>query len=285
MRLVFRYLFIFLSIGAFAAEVVQIGNSNSVAAVSHDPFRRWEMGDSVCVYQGGRELSCGNIVKVTDSAGILRLQSPNSMVKKGLIVRLSKSAVAKPLPAETSFNTFEKRPNPNTPYTPQRKPSALLLQSVPKEKEASNLYHNLSGGFSVGNGFYFPLIHFQRAVNPQIALGIMPSYFSVATGSGTLSALALTATANYYGHDFFRGLWLQGGLGASFLSTTNAGVEQQATSFMTILTVGWRGYWDLGLNIGVCGGIQYLNDPNFNNVRLSGSGLQPLALIDVGINF
>lgn len=249
--------------GAFGSEVLRVGASQTIIAISHEKFRKWVMNDPVCIFLDEREIACGTVVKVTDAAGLVKLGTPSDLIARGQVARLS---------AKDTYN-------------PQRKPSAILMQSVPKDKESSAFYHNLSGGFSVGNGFYFPLLHFQRMISPQIALGIMPSYFSVSTGSGTLSAFATAVTANYYGHDFFRGLWIQSGLGVSFLSTSAAAGEQQATSFLTLLTVGWRGYWDLGFNIGVCAGIQYLNDPNFNTVRLSGAGLQPLALIDVGFNF
>ena len=278
------FFFIFLTGYSYSAEVMRVGASLTIVAVSHDYFRKWAIGDPLCIFTGNTELACGTVVKVSSTAGIVKLDAPNNSVARGQLVRLTKRENTNPL-----MNILSKSP-PGVPPAvaakpPERKPSAVLLQSVPKDGNASTYYHNFSGGVSVGNGFYFPLLHFQRALVPQFALGIMPTYFSVSTEAGSISALSAIGTANFYGNDFFRGLWVQLGGGAAFLSTSGISGDQQSTSLVSLLTVGWRGYWDLGLNIGVCGGFQYLHDPNFTSVRISGSGLQPLALVDVGINF
>lgn len=263
--------FIFLAISSFGAEVLRVGASQTIIAISQDPSRAWRLNDSVCVLDETHEVVCGTIVKSSPQMAVVKLAHASDMVARGQKVKLSVLAA--------------------TAVAPVRKPAATqLMQSVERDKESKTYYHNLSGGFSVGSGFYFPLLHFQRLVTPSIAIGIMPSYYSVSTGAGSLSAMAGTLTFNYYGHEFFRGLWLQTGVGLSFFSSTNTtsssgSLEQQSTSMSSLLTVGWRGYWDLGFNIGVCGGFQYLKDPGFSGVQLSGAGVQPMVLVDVGFNF
>lgn len=250
---------------AFGAEVLRVGSSQTIIAISQDNIRPWKVNDPICVMQEQQEIVCGNVMKISSQMAIVKLAQASDMVARGQKVRLGISS---------------------QPVAQNRKPAATqLLQSVERDKETRTLYHNLSGGFSVGNGFYFPLLHFQRLFTPSLAFGIMPSYFSVSTGSGSLSALGGMATLNYYGHEFFRGLWIQTGLGLSFFSANTGTIEQQATVFNSLLTGGWRGYWDLGFNIGVCGGFQYLKDPNFGGIKLSGAGVQPLVMVDVGFNF
>lgn len=258
---------IFLSTAVWGAEVLRVGASQTVIAVSHEPNRQWKLSESLCVLNEGEEVVCGKVLKTTPQMAVVKLFQPSDMVARGQTVKSGPTAKA----ASAIL----------------RKPAAapLIQSSVDREKESQTSYHNFSGGFSVGNGFYFPLLHFQRLVSSAIAVGVMPSYFNVSTGAGSLSALGAMATFNYYGHEFFRGLWLQVGMGLSFFSSSGSGVEQQSTSMASLGTLGWRGYWDLGFNIGIGGGFYYFKDPNFSSYRISGAGFQPLALVDVGFNF
>lgn len=263
-RLIFILLF---STTAFSAEVLRVGSSQTLVSISHDLTRKWKENDAVCIYQDGKELVCGVVLKSSEQLAIVKLNQSSNLVARGDSVRWAPASEVRRKEA------------------PTRKPAAQLLQSVETDSSSRVYYHNLSGGFSVGSGFYFPMIHFQRMVHPQFAIGVMPSYVSVSTGNGSLSAFGALVTGNYYSQEYFRGLWVQIGGGLDFFSVTTGTVEQQATSFVGLATIGWRGYWDLGFNIGVAGGLQYLKDPGFSSITLSGSNVQPLVLLDIGFNF
>lgn len=250
---------------SFAAEVLRVGSSQRVVAVSHDT-RRWAMGDRACFYQNNEEIVCGRVALSTASHAVVKLEEPNALIARGDKARL------------ISLQTETRR------VESSRKPAALI-ESNEKLETPPTYLHNFSGGVTVGSGFYFPLLHFQRMVTEHIAIGLMPLYSRVSADTGSISALGGYATINYYGNEFFHGLWFQGGAGVYLLSHESATKDEQATCPAFIATAGWRGYWDLGFNVGLAGGFQYLRDPNFTSVKLSGSNLSPMLLVDIGFNF
>jgi hypothetical protein len=166
-----------------------------------------------------------------------------------------------------------------------RRPTALLSVTE-KTDEAKVFDFDVTAGVSFSYSFFYPMIHFQFALSPTITIGLEPLYFRASASSASLSAFGGLATVNYYGNEYFRGLWISGGAGI-FLFSANDGVDpsQSATSPVVMVTGGWRGYWDLGLNIGVGAGVQYVSTPSFNNVDVKSAGFQPLLVVDVGFNF
>ena len=275
MRLVL--LAILFTVPTIGAEVYQVGTSGTMISITHEVGKKWKENDGVCVIQGWREIVCGVVIKVTDKLAIVKLKNQNNEISRGDKVRFEPTA---------AVNTRAVAPvAAATPAQPDRKPAAKLLQSVTKDDVLKQETYCLSGGFSVGNGFYFPLIHFERMVAPKISVGVMPVYFNVSGEGGSLSSFGGLLTGNYYSLDSFHGLWVSAGGGVHFLSSTVGAIEQQSTSPVFIGTVGWRGSWDLGLNVGVAAGLQYLKDPGFTNMKLSGAGIQPLVLLDLGFAF
>lgn len=251
---------LFFCAGLFAAEVIRVGTDPHLIAASQDVTRQWQVKDRVCVVQNGKEIDCGTVVKAKEKFFIVKLKDGNSSIGRGdkVIpdVRSQKAAAL---------------------IQPEVMASTVLTDSLP--------FHLLSLSGSLGLGFFYPSIHFQRIVDPQIAIGVMPSYLSIKTSQKTLSSVSLLITGNYYPDEFFKGVWVQAGAGVAFMSTKNGTLEQQSASLEVLATLGYRLKTEMGLILGVAGGIQYLHDPNFSGLTLNGVGFKPLVILDAGVNF
>lgn len=310
---------------ASAAEVLKIGSSQQIIAISQDERAPWRTGDRVCVWETNQEIECGEVTKATAKAAIVKLDAPSDQIHRGARVRTegkrrdeatregralggkgegAPEAREKPAPERREDPRQRareaRRPEIEEPeelLSPppdvenekrgrgERRPAAKLLTSYDKVEGVSNPDWNLSLGISAGFSFFFPMIHFQRRVSPYLSFGLMPLYFSTSGGSSKIGAVGGMVTFNYYGNEYFRGFWGQLGVGAYRFNATTATTEQSATSLSLLGTVGWRGYWDLGLNVGVGAGVQYVANPGFSGVTLNSVDFQPVFVLDVGISF
>jgi hypothetical protein len=242
---------------SFGAEVIRVGRDQQSIAVTHSGNRQWKTDDRVCIYHGATRVVCGTILKTTPKGAIAKLETPSPDVLAGDEAR----------------------------FGGNRRPTALLTTHE-TGSEARVFRANISGGLSFSYNFFFPMLDAQFALGPSFAIGVMPLYFRASTADSQLGAFGGFVSLNYYGAEYFRGLWGMMGAGAFFFNVDNGfDPPQSATSPAFILTGGWRGYWDLGLNIGVAAGIQYVNKPTFTNVDIKSAGIQPLLIVDVGFNF
>jgi hypothetical protein len=244
----------------FAAEVIRVGSDPHFIAASQDLTRQWQVKDRVCVVQNGKEIDCGAVVKSKEKFFIIKLKEGNSLIGRGdkvVIDTRSQKAAALIQPEVTT--------------------STSLSDSMP--------FHMLSLSGSLGLGFFYPSIHFQRIIDPQVAMGLMPSYLNINTSAKSLSSISLLVTGNYYPDSFFKGIWIQAGAGVAFMSTKSGTMEQQSASFEALATLGYHFQTEMGLVLGIAGGLHYLHDPSFSGLTLNGVGFKPLAILDVGVNF
>lgn len=241
-----------------AAEVLRVGASQKIIAISHDSNRPFVENDSICIFQKGREVACGTVVKSSAKGAIVRLESKSGDLLRGDIVRLEASG---------------------------RKPAMQIFDSLEADENAKNYDFNLSGGISAGLNFFFPNLNLQKGVTPKFSLGLVPFYFNFTSNDTSVGAYGGYFTFNYYQSDYFRGLWVQLGPGLYFFNAKTGEVSESAKSFAAMATVGWRGYWDLGLNIGVGAGVQYVREPDIRSVEVRSSNFQPLVILDLGFNF
>lgn len=241
------------------AEVLKVGSSQKVIAIGHLGTRPWEVSDYICIYRGASEIGCGSVIKTTTESAIVRMEAQAAPVLIGDEVRAAASG---------------------------RKPATLLLNTASADQNAKVQNNNLTGGISAGASFFFPILHYQRALSPSVAVGLMPLYFQYSPQQDLeAGAFGFFLTGHYYFNQFFRGVWAQVGMGSLFYSTKNVEVRNKGTAFASLTTVGWRGYWDLGLNIGVAAGAQFVTDPEIPDVDIKYTGIQPIVLVDVGFNF
>ena len=244
----------------FAAEVIRVGSDSRLIGISHDLTRRWQKNDRVCVVQDGKEVVCGTVIKAKEKFCIVKLKEANNSIGRGDKV------------------VSDTRPQKSTALISSPISSPLSLVESPP-------FHLVSMGGTLGPGVVYPYIHFQRIIDPRFAIGVLPSYLNIKSDTKSLSSIAVMITGNFYPDEFYKGLWIKGGLGLSFMSTNSGAIEQQASSIQALLTGGYRFKLDSGFNFGLGGGFQYLQDPEFSGLKLNGVGFKPIVLFDVGVNF
>lgn len=280
------------------ARVLRIGSSQTNIAVSHPDTAPWILRDRVCVVQLRSTIACGRVMKVTTKGVIVKLDAPSADVIAGDSVVAESQTMGGGAGAPASGNlAANSRGEPQTSQQVPRvenhvrrpsqitPPKAQLLDSVRKHPQSDDFNFNLSAGTSISFSFFYPTVNFQYAFAPEWAIGLMPmGLFAGATGA-SLTGFGGYATLNYYSQKYFRGLWVQGGLGSLYFTVTGPTVSESANALAAIGTVGWRGYWDLGLNIGVGAGVQYIQNPAFTTITVESAGVLPLVILDVGINF
>jgi len=250
-------LLLFAALPAIAAEVTHIGETGRVIAISRDEGREWKLGEQVCAYRLGQEKGCGVVIKLIKKGALIKLPVANFEIAKGDQVQS----------VELGRSPASDRPE--------------LLSSSVKPSE-SRFRWDLTGGLNVTSSFFFPTLHLQVSPFPRITVGLLLSYVDSSLGSTTLTAFGVSATVGYYTQDNFRGFWVQGGAGRYYKSNAPTG---NVTAGAFLLTAGWRGYWDLGLNIGAAAGIHYISNTKVTTVGSQASELQPLLLFDIGVNF
>ncbi len=259
---------------AQAAEVMAIGNNKKSLAITHDGERRWQPDDRVCVVQGNIDVVCGKVLKSTVKGAIVKLDTLFEAIQVGDPVRLLTAAST---PAAQGV-------------VGERKPATQLLDSVEKDRQAGLHRFNLGAGLSAGFSYLIPLLNLQWSPFRKVAIGLMPFYFKGSGNGATIQGFGGYASVSYYGQGHFRGLWIQGGGGIFNFSATDAtGFEEKVNSPAGFLTVGYRGYYEAGLNIGIAAGGLFVTKPEFSVASgitdVKPSGIQPLLIVDIGYSF
>lgn len=244
----------------WGAEVLRVSSNLRMVAISHDITRRWQVQDRVCVLQNNKEIDCGVVVKTKENFSIVKLKTGSSQIARGDKVI---SDVKYQKPAEL--------------IQPEN------FQNNPLSDSSS--FHLLSVGGSLGPGIFYPYLHFQRIIDPEFAVGVMPSYLNITTSSKKLSSISVMLTAAYFPQKFFKDFFAQGAAGLSFMTTSSGTLEQQATSLHALILGGYKIKTDFGLVFGGAAGLQYLNDPEFSGLTLKGVGFKPIIVFDIGVNF
>ncbi len=316
------YLILCFAVPAIGAEVLRVGSSQQILAVSQDE-QPWRVGDRLCVFEDREEVECGEVTKTTAKLAVVRLDAPSDRVFRGARVKIqggrsaaarvgrAGSAAAKdprdqieepeellsPPPdvqprrerrsarSEPREAIDERDRDSDRPERTERRPAAKLLNSYDKVEGVTTPGWQLSGGISAGFTFFYPMVHLQKTIGSYVSLGLMPIYFKASGSTTSVGAFGGYLTFNYYGNEYFRGFWTQVGIGAYKFSASNSTLEEKATSIAVFSTVGWRGYWDLGLNVGVGAGLQYVQDPKFTVTTVNAVNFQPVIVLDVGVNF
>ncbi len=271
--------FTLVAVAANAADVLRVGKDMTNIAVSHDENRTWSPKDRVCVLQHAREVGCGTVVKTTTKGAIVRLDSPSYDILTGdkVISKFQAAAPAYVPPAQGGIRKQASQPAPSAP----------LMNSVGDSAESEIHSFNLSAGVGAGTSFFYPTLSAQYAIAPTLAVGITGAFLTAydASSFSTLMEFGGLLTLNYYSQEYFRGLWVQGGAGVMIFSASGNYPTEGYSSFTGLATVGWRGYWDLGLNIGVGAGFQYTSSPTFTYINVTSAGFQPLLVLDIGFSF
>jgi hypothetical protein len=301
-----------LSSPLFAAKVIKVFSDRPEILLSQDKDRPWIKGDRVCIYHNDQEVGCGNIVRTLPKRAYCLLTNQKDTLRKKTITDNASStylelvfgaAVARQGDSATLMSVEDAIPDSETTKeivegltSLRRKPASegvlvgkddllMTLDEEKVDKDAGLFYHGNLSDLTVGFNYIYPTIHYQQAVSDHFTLGLMPIYLSTPTGTGTLTGLGGYLTLNYYGLEAFHGLWIQAGGGAYSLNTNVAGASYNYFSPAVVGTVGYRWYWESGLNFGFGVGVQYLFSSNPSGASLDFSGLLPSIAMDIGFAF
>lgn len=268
------------SADAASSQVMKIGKNSMSLAISHASSKPWKVRDRVCVIQVRSAIGCGVVTKTATKGAIVKLDNATHDIIAGDRV----------VPEEREEQPEAKRPTDSEASAPlprqsKTKEKAPLLETVVPSSESDEGPFNLSLGAVISFSFFYPMANLQLALSPKFAIGLVPMVLVARSGTSDYLALGAYGTLNYYGQQSFRGIWIQLGAGASNTTISSPSGSESAMQLLGLATVGWRGYWDLGLNIGVAVGVQYFQDPGFASATIQSAGILPAFLVDVGMGF
>lgn len=243
----------------FAAEVERVDKNGSVVFLKNFNAREWKVGDPVCVFQKGSLAGCGTLAGLTPTAGVVRL----SETKLALILG----------------DSIEVRRNARLPATTES-----VRESIADHRSAT---FDVALGLNAGFTYYYPMAHIQLALSRNFSIGLLPVFASYSGTNRSTSFVGgyLTGTY-YYTHYAFKGVFFEGGAGLVSIKANSGSVSGESSPFGVRALVGWRGraLWDIGLDIGVGAGIQYVFLDQ-SVVDTSFKGFLPLAQVTLAYSF
>lgn len=154
--------------------------------------------------------------------------------------------------------------------------------SGPKRKEGSNQF---SLGVHASSVYAYPVIEYQRLIINHLAVGALAFYTESTMGDTAKRMKGGAATLNFYAFDGFRGLWLRAGYGVYYFETRNGGDRDNFKRNGFLTTLGARGKWEGGFNIGLSAGAILIQRFSSNVVDFSSNGTIPIVTFELGINF
>ncbi len=214
---------------------------------------------SVCIYEAEDLVGCGVVAGLTAHAASIRMASVNRLPVENALVTVTKQS-RQPTSTEQLADTYNNLP-----------------------KQTLSLALGITAGFN----YYYPDLHVQLALGRDVSIGLQPMFASYSNSSSGVTAFGSYLTATYYyTHAAFRGFMFEGGAGLFHINANTSTASSSQTAFGGKLTTGWRGHalWDLGLDIGVEAGFQYVSSST-NVVNLSFSGFLPLISAYVAYSF
>lgn len=239
-------------------RVLKVSNSQKFVAISQLENDTWKIDEEVCFFKKSKEVACGKISKSLKSTAVVEVSRSKEPIDEFCEIRSSTRKLASSI--EESADGVHKP-----------------------------LYRNEIGGGLIGAiSLYFPMITYQHGFGRHWALGLSPSFLNVSTSSTiSLFSVAALATFNYYFKDDYRGIWIQAGAGPHFymIKSTSPAATENKIAVTGIATLGWKGSWDLGLNIGVAIGGIYISSPVSTIATISFLSVQPVGLVNIGFNF
>jgi len=202
---------------------------------------------------------------------------------------------------QPSKTRFVKRRPAAIKKTPQkvRAPAAHEIASESENAEIDSLpaidfspsipFHSrfqVSGGARFASTYFFPSLHIEYAVVEKYSLGVLPFVGGKSTDGGFESQVfGVLVTANYFNRSYFKGLWLQGGVGYLSVSHTSATDSESSASVIVTGTAGYRERLLPHLTLGVAGGFQFARRVANRMVDSGVADLRPTILLDLGYQF
>lgn len=247
-----------LALQAQAARVIKVGNNQEFLITSIE--NGWRVNDTVCLFEGNREIACGIIAQKTSDKMGIKLTTVQGGMRAGQFLAIRRDGR---VPAST--------------------------QAVSEETLPTNPHNivDIGAGLNAGFNYYYPWAHIQFALNDALSLGVMPLYFNSSELAGKIDGVGGFVTLNYYYTHFpFRGFFFQGAAGMYSMNVQYNGGAEKQNPFAVAASAQWRGkaYWGIPFDIGVGIGGQYLFKPSNSTVEIGFSGLLPLFTAYLGFS-
>lgn len=241
-----------------ASTVIAVGKNHKSIALTHDTRGgKWAIDDRVCVIQSRKPVVCGTVRKSSASGALAVLDTTFDNIAPGDEIQRQAGT---------------------------RSVAASLIETSTAPGRRSRRF-SLTAGVDVGTTFFFPMIHAQLWIIPELAVGLRPSFFTGSAPQGSVTAFGGSATVSYYSRGYYRGLWLQGAGGLFVVSADpSMGMRENATAPTTFATVGYRGVWK-GINMGFGTGVFYMSESNIAMLKVRAGGVHPLFVADAGYVF
>ncbi|MBI4404236.1 MAG: hypothetical protein HY537_08750 [Deltaproteobacteria bacterium] len=237
------------------AEVLTVGKRQRAILVSRDLAKQWQVGDSVCVIQRERTIACGKVLKHGSSGSIIKIERRKGDIEIGSKVELASGR------------------------------SLAMLEESPKiAQHTSQVEFQKRLNVSAGMNVTAPFAHVQLAISDW-TIGIMPTYASMKSSSGSITGMGGLLTASYYPNQLYKGLWLMAGAGYYSFALTIDDLEERGGTLAVAGAVGWRFLLNSGLNVGLGVGGQFLTSRSTATLSAEFSGFLPAALLDIGFLF
>jgi hypothetical protein len=240
-------------------QVLNVDPTTKEVSVTYDAKMRWAPRDSICFFTDKKTTVCGVVTLATEESLKVSVKDGDITFDRGAWVVLRRL----------------------------NRTSASVSSSALIEQQTESKTHDISLGIATGGNYFFPMAHLQQALDKNFSIGLMPMFVDYSVDGASVTAWGAFATLNYYYTHFpFRGFY--GSLGGGFYNI-HASIGSSAethTQGAAQATVSWRGRasWELGLDIGVSAGVQYVF-PVQNTLTNNFSGLLPLVLVSLGYPF
>ena len=317
--------FLFVASPLMASHVLLFSSDSDEVTISQKTPKPWRENDKVCIERSQKQIACGTIisssrkravVKVSEEErtdGLEKKTSQDSSshayvelvfgkeeIKRGDNIvaaqvtssRETVSQLGEPAPPKEDATTQEiidglagLHRNIASVETSLVGKEDLLTEIDVKENDDRLLHHEKLSNVTAGMNFIFPTFQYQQAVTDSFAPGIMPIYISTPIANGSISGWGGYLTLNQYSLEPFHGTWVQLGLGMVSLTGTVNGVAQSFYTPAIEATVGWRWFWESGLNFGFAVGGQYFVAAKPATLNLDYSGFFPSVTFDIGFAF
>lgn len=253
---------------SFASTFQSYNSSNRQMTLDEVPSRSLKIQQRICVYKKEGLVGCGRVNELYANSAILIMDNDvtppvrTSYVQLKAMVASEKANIDKTVPSSTEevTNTY----------------GSASARSV-----------SISAGMNAGLNYYYPSLHLQVAISRSFSLGLSPMYGSYKNDGNEVTGYGGYFTIGYYHtHWVFRGLEFEGGIGIFDITAKNPTIEASTSAVAGKFTVGWRGrgLWDLGLDLGVAGGLQYIHHSQ-DVIDVSLKDVVPLLSAYIGYSF
>ncbi len=251
-----------LSIPLFcpAATVKKFDPKTNMLSLGDVKSRELEVEELVCLFEKQELVGCGTVMSLTPATADLLMDKVKKTPVPEMVVILRGGTRSLASTNETTEN-FGQTPSKNL---------------------------SISAGMTAGLNYFYPDAHIQLALSRNFSVGVMPMFSSYTGNGNAIQGYGGYLTMSYYHtHSVFRGLAFEGGVGAYNVKASSGSISESNNALAGKFTVGWRGkaLWDLGLDIGVAGGVQYIGLTNNTQLDVSFRGFLPLLTAYVGYAF